>query len=698
MRGLSPLLRPFRHHPRRRSPGCDALCGLLCGALVFHSALAPSPAYAVPGLERQESSPEPSPNGESGDFEELLSESQELLLGGRPIDARAKLQKALKINPNDYRPHLLLGQYYLFEVGHFTLAYKYVRTAEELFSKRYGSDLNGTLDRTQWRQHQTILYLRSEAELNLDKYEKSLATLDRFSKLYWADWLPGTKAWVLMKLKRLDEAVREAQAGLVAGADPRRTYNILGILFSVQGNRELSLKAFREAIAQEVGLGFRSQIATPLNNAGEVYREMFRDGLAEASWLRATKLPDGCDHILPSLNLTNLYIDELRLLQAERTLQDFEACYAQQPLRSDTEHRALLALARGRIALRTGDPDKAIALLTEALDREQWFGKIGTNENDVRFASTITMAQALSAKAEALADTVRDTTSDSLSDRGQLPLLRLRAWWLNRQARQISLNELSDLEDLFIRNTDTMIEYPTLGEFLAGFPRRSLDRRIERMLKEDDRKNAHTYYRLYRAANYYEHGDYDDAEKLLQSILSELRPIDRLVRAEALVYLELVTRANGSWIWSPPEQERNASALRREEIFGILPSHLRNYGLRLPVSWPQRYGRGLSSEAAKISGYLAARFEPDDGGTAGNRKFELRVADQGGGSAGEKSVSLSLVERASGNARCTQTVTINADGLGYEAGVNKFITSCFSHRVDPPGEPVPQLELLEGIL
>lgn len=654
-------------------------------------------AHAVPGFGQGEPG-EASLATETPDFEALLTESQELLLSGRPIDARAKLQKALKINPNDYRPHLLLGQYYLFEVGHFTMAYRYIRTSEDLFTKRYGSDQDGSLDKSQWRQHQTILYLRSEAELNLDKYEKSLQTLERFERLYWADWFPGTKAWVLMKLKRLDEAVQVAQRGLLAGADPRRTYNILGILFSVMGNRELSIKAFREAIAQEVGLGFRSQIATPLNNAGEVYREMFRDGLAEAAWLRATKLPDGCDHILPSLNLTNLYVDELRLLQAERTLQDFEVCYSQQPLRSDTEHRALLALARGRIALRTGDVDGAIAKLTQALDREQWFGKIGTNENDVRFAATITMAQALEAKANALADTVRDSVSDSLTDQAQLPLLRLRAWWLFRQGRRIALNELSDLEDLFIRNTDTMIEYPTFGDLLSGFPTRSLDRRLERMLKEDDREHARLYYRLYRAVNYYAHGDYDRAKELLQPIIPSLRPIDRLIRAEVLVYLERIAEQSRSWLFSPTEAELRESFARREEIYGVLPSHLRNHGLLLPVTWNDPDGKSLSSYGRRVARSLQARFEPVTGAPAGDRRYELRVADSTAAAAGENAVTIALIDRTSGSQRCANVATIAADGTGYEAGVNKFIASCFTHKVDPPGEPIPQLELLEGIM
>jgi len=78
-------------------------------------------------------------------FDSLLEESRLLLSGGRPIDARAKLQQALALRPNDYRPHMLLGQYYLFNVAHFKLAYRYLKTAEKHFSTVYGSDLDGSL-------------------------------------------------------------------------------------------------------------------------------------------------------------------------------------------------------------------------------------------------------------------------------------------------------------------------------------------------------------------------------------------------------------------------------------------------------------------------------------------------------------------------------------------------------------------------
>jgi len=648
---------------------------------------------AVPGTEGEDADLPAVAEGEKS-FDELLAEAQELIVAKRPIDARAKLQKAMLLNPRDYRPPMLLGEYYLFDVGHFTLAYRYIRTAEDLFMKQNANSL-GVVDPTHTREHATLLYFRAEAELNLDKYQDSLATLDRFGGLYWTDWYPGTRAWVLMKLKRIDEAIAVAQAALIDPTnrtDRRRTYNILGILLSVKGSRELSLTAFQQAIAAEVALGSIGQVATPLNNAGEVYRELFRDSLAEASWIRATRLPDGCDHILPSLNLSILYVDENRFLQAERTLSDFEACFAQQGERDDTEHRALLALARGRIALRKGDVDEAIKDLTLATERQQWFGKIGTNEDDVRFASTITMAQALKAKIAALHDTARDSWSDTVYDLMSEPALRLRVWWLFRDARRQGVADLSDLEDLFIRNTDTMVEYPTFGDMLSGFPTRSFEKRYDRLIKDDQREQAHLYYKLYLAENLAAHGNDARALILYKEVLQGLRPIDNLARSQVLADI-LISARNLRHFWQTSTHNESVEDIRmREELFGLLPSHLRFNDLLLPVTFVASEGKFNT----KFRSRLSARFEIVGTSLASVPRFEVQLASVE--SSEGTQVSISLLDKTLGKARVSETAVIKQDGTGMGDLVNKFISSVFSHRADPASEPVPKLELLEGIM
>src|SRR3712207_9038468 len=49
------------------------------------------------------------------------------------------------------------------------------------------------------------------------------------------------------------------------------------------------------------------------------------------------------------LNLTLLYIDQLKFDSAAATIDGFQRCIAQYPLRNGEEHSALVSLARGRI-------------------------------------------------------------------------------------------------------------------------------------------------------------------------------------------------------------------------------------------------------------------------------------------------------------------------------------------------------------
>lgn len=622
--------------------------------------------------------------------QELIDEALKLFTEQRPLDARSKLLRALQLAPSDYRPHMYLGHYYLSEVGHFRLALRYLEKAHSLFVASYGPSEQLPKDQELWKEDANLLYLLAEAWLNLDNYPKALEFLDRFGKRYWRDSFPGSRAWVLMKLKRVDEAVKVAQSGLLLDAEPGRTYNILGILVSLKGNRELALQAFARAVRVESTLGLLGQPATPLNNSGEVYREIFQEDAAEATWLKALEMPDSCSHILPSLNLAFLYIDELRFSQAEKVLDNFQSCFANNPLRTDTEHRALMALARGRIALRSGSTvEQALKLLAQAQERQQWFGKIGTNESDVRFAATLALAQAASAKAAILGEQVSGSLTEASELLFQRISFKIRAWWLNRRARQIALEELSDFEDLFVRNTDTMFEYPTLGTMCAGFPVGAFAQRIKRMLESDFRPGARPYYKLYLATNLRYHGRESEAQKLLEELLQELRPTERLARAEALAQLLLVLRAQSTSLFhSPSTTELQRIALLQQELFRLLPSHLRFIDQPLPVEVTLRGEQGLENELLWArKKLLSKRFEV----AAAEIRTPFKLSLEGQLTAeGKFLLNLTL----SDGSRVLSRIGGEATSKTQQAKLlNDFLDKSFSLQGDPPGNipPLPRM-------
>jgi tetratricopeptide (TPR) repeat protein len=503
---------------------------------------------------------------------ELISEATLLLTTDRLLDARTKLLKALSKDPSDYRAHQLLGGYYLVHVGHFRLALKYIKRALELFTQK-----NGTppyLTERLRTEHSSLLYYLSQARLNLDDYAGSLKTLDQFTGYgYYSDWYPGTRAWVLMKMGNLQEAIRVARMGVLAGAEQGRILNMLGILLSMNDQPQEALDVFRKAIATEMALGNQGQPATPLNNAGEVYRELFEDEKAESSFLRALSLPDSCEHVLPTLNVVLLYIEQTKFEAAASAIDNFEKCIAQFPLRNNEEHAALVALARGRVDLHTGRVERAIARFETALDGTQWFGKIGTNQNDLLVAATISLAQALTAQNAILTSRIPITWGEWLATKKTLSSNAVRAWWLLRRARQMLLNDLNDVEDLIIRNTDSLIEYPTFGDALYGLSRVALARRLEKQRVKDTRGPAQLFYDTYFAQSSLGWLHRSEGLKLLEGVTERARPQrDELLRVQAML-LRL-------GVASPSTPLYRDLAYR---VFQTAPAALRNHGVKLPI-------------------------------------------------------------------------------------------------------------------
>ncbi len=531
--------------------------------------------------------------------EELLDEATMLLFQDeRPLDARSKLLKVLAKNPKEYRAHILLAGYYMEEVGHFRLALRYVNQALALFQ-----EFNGQapyFDYITRSQHDHLLYLLSQARLNLDDYPGALQALDEYvSYGYYREWFPGSKAWILMKLGRIDEAIKVARLGIIAGAEPGRTLNMLGILLSMRGEREDSLKIFRQAVEYELSLGKLGRPATPLNNAGEVYEEIFNDEMAENSWLKATRLPDGCEHVLPSLNLALLYIDQNKLNAAKQAIDSFESCVAQFPLRNGEEHRSLVHLARGRIELLAGHPAKAIQHLSETLQKQQWFGKIGTNPQDLQAGALISLAQALAAQNRQLSFRRVKSWRERLAWIGEASYNRVWRWWLFRRARQILTQDLNNLEDIFIRHTDSMIEYSSFGEFLATFPRRLVERRIEIERKSDKRQAASNYYEAYLAESLIDSGFKKAGLVKIEEILGGLREgYDDGLK----LHLYLLKLA----LYEEQDAQYTELALK---VFALSRAALRNAGLRLPVNTSSNMPGKVRNELSASAFYLSAESQ-----------------------------------------------------------------------------------------
>jgi hypothetical protein len=224
--------------------------------------------------------------------------------------------------------------------------------------------------------------------------------------------------------------------------------------------------------------------------------------------------------------------------------------------------------------LHAGDVEGAIRNFEACTDGIQWFGKIGTNENDLRVGATISLAQALLRRSNHLRLRRPESWLEWLEMKRSISLSDLRAWWLMRRSRQTLIEELKDLEDLSIRNTDSLIEYPTFGEVLKGLPQDLFLARLNRMKEKDSRGPAHIFYDSYRAEALVDSWwtRSEGLELLGRTIRGTRQNFDNLL----FVHLTLLKLR----YLDPQSEEYRRSAM---QVFNLLPPALRNYGLRLPV-------------------------------------------------------------------------------------------------------------------
>jgi tetratricopeptide (TPR) repeat protein len=466
--------------------------------------------------------------------EQLLREAIIIQYQGHILESRTKLLKALEKDPKFFQAHMALADYYSRHVGHFRLALKYAKQAENLFKEQYGNP--PYVGPEAKAIHGDILMILADSRLNLDDYDGALQKLKEFEELnYYSSYLASSKAWVLMKLGKYDEAIKSARFGLITGSNIGHTLNVLGILLSITGERQASLDVFKQALRHELSLGESGNPATPLNNSGEVYKELYQDEKAKKSWEAALNLPDGCEHVLPSMNLTLVQLDELDLAVADATITRFEECIAQFPLKNGEEHRALVKLARGRIALHSGRIDEALELFEKASEHQQWFGKIGTNIEDLQAAVLASLHYALIIKNNHLEREATDSWFRYFYNLKDIIKNELKAIWLAKRAKNILINHLAEIEDLYIRHTDSMLEYPTLGDILKTIPRQVITSRIEDFKSTDDREHSISYYQVYLAESLLNSGYNQEALDLLNVTIPNLTlDSQKMLKAHAL--------------------------------------------------------------------------------------------------------------------------------------------------------------------
>ena len=545
---------------------------------------------------------------------ELIKEATDLFLDEQPLEGRTKLLQAIQKDRNSYKAYMLLANYYLVNVGHYRLSLQYQTEAKKIFEKIKG--MPPYTDDEDRETHARLLYILSQIYLNLDDYEGSLKILDEFTSYdYFSGWFPSTKAWVLMKLGRLDESIKTARAGIMFGEDLPRTLNILGILLSMNNEADSAIKVLKQAIEIELAFGKDGQPATPLNNIGEIYREQFMEAKAESSWLRGMSLPDGCEHVLSSVNVSQLYLEQLKPALVQKTMDDFEACDAQFPLRNGEEHKALVALERGKAFLMQGKTDEAIKQLEIAKKERQWFGKIGTDPDDLKSALLSTLSQAYNIKANDIKREliVEDAgflginfIKDYLLKLYNSSLYSFQSYWTGIKALDLLTRNLNDFEDLKVRHTDSLLDYGQLGKVTEGLPIKILEIKLKKITDDDLRPGSKIYYNTYLAFSLINTGRYEEAKEILSNVVKISRMEDAALKLEAIYGLYQI------------EDNKLLKQKLAIDMFTMNPASPKVYDVALPVNIiNESAGQNIDSNLQK-AGFIKSDF---------NSPYTIRLKD-----------------------------------------------------------------------
>lgn len=500
--------------------------------------------------------------------EHYVMQAKSKLASQEYFEAKKLLQQAIEADDENIEALYLLSGYYLDISSRYRKALQYAERAIKVFKSRYGEPPHSYLVKDFYR---SLLQLLHQCRLSLDDYDGALEVLNEIEN--GPPWLDSSKAWVLMKQGRVEESLEFAEAGYrqarLYGSNVGHALNILGILQSMNNRKDEAVKTFQEAIKYEKSLGLAGQPGTPLNNIGEVYREIFDDDRALESFAASKRGKDGCDHVLSSLNLSILKIEHLDFVGAEKSLDSFLQCFKQFTLKSDEEHRALVELMRARIFYHRNDLPSALEMVNASLDHIQWFGKIGTDAFDLLAGALLTKVQILDGLI--VAKEYDLGTSWWQKNPFSSFYLRVQGWWLIEHLKEILIRKLNDFEDLEVRNTDSIIEYGTLGEYTRYLPSGVLKRQVS-SLDNYRFKTAKDHYQNYLAWSLFEEGKSREALEVVDAILPGLRQNDKLLKLNTL------------WLkWLIFEEIGTDNRKLAIEIFRMNPAMVAVKGIKLPV-------------------------------------------------------------------------------------------------------------------
>jgi len=212
--------------------------------------------------------------------------------------------------------------------------------------------------------------------------EASLSYLDKMETIYGQE-MESFRGWPLIKMQRWDEARESANKVLASSDDPRersRAWNTLCAVELASLRPSDSLEACDKSISEDENEQETSSDTVYLLNAAEVALSLLRFSDAEDYLTRATSFlnPDSVGD--PWINLLYLYMNQSRIDEARRALDNLLIWRDQQEPIVAVMNRAEHFLVSASFLLLAGYPEDAATLSATALNQPDRTGSYSADE------------------------------------------------------------------------------------------------------------------------------------------------------------------------------------------------------------------------------------------------------------------------------------------------------------------------------